>query len=72
MRTPEEQRSELSQELKLIEKKLGTAGGEELARLLERFWEIGDAIEELQPMPTEPGFGTTGEASKRMARGRLP
>ncbi len=72
MKTPEEQRAELNQELELIKGRLKDAGGRELERLLERCDEIEEKIEGLQPPPGELGTGTLGEATKRMAKGKLP
>lgn len=67
--TPEELRAELLQELELIKSQLGSAEGERLQELLKKEAGIKATIKAIQPEPTVPGDGTTGEASKRMSRG---
>jgi hypothetical protein len=70
--TTEELRTELLQELESVRSQLGSAKGERLQELVEKEAGIKATIKAIQPKPTVPGEGTTGEASKRMSRGKRP
>ena len=71
-RTTEELRTELQEELNKAKSRLANARGEELSGLLEQIEGIERTLKNIQPKPTVPGDGTTGESSKKMRRGGRP
>jgi hypothetical protein len=70
--TTEELREEQRERLAQIEKELATAKGKRRDELMRQKAGIKAVVKAIEAKPTTPGGGTTGQATKRMARGGSP